>query len=209
MAKDVPEALTAPAEVQALEEAMRLVDGRKRRMQLTKGARFEASRRHKFSGRSASYSIVFLSVWIFGLSVYVLIYPNSPGNNYLNAVNLILSFFVIAFSLLQSAKRHELRSEMFLKCAQEIDEISTDLGLRERQSKARFIIESHRNPVDVGELGKLSNEIFEYVKEFDKRYQKVLMAFSDNHSDIDYNIYISSRVSEIPREVAGGSGESS
>lgn len=178
------------ATFKAADRALRLVSGRRRRMQLTKGARFEAARRHKFSGRSSGYSIVILSVWIFTLSVYVLIYPDGSRNNYINALNLILSFFVIAFSLLQGAKRHELRSEMFLKCAQEIDEISTDLSVDERRSESLFTAQIGMSSPDLARVNEEVERIFKYISSHDSKYQKILMSFSDNHSDIDYNVYI-------------------
>lgn len=172
----------------AVEDALKLVEGRKRRAQLTKGARFEASRRHKFTNRSSSYAIVVLSVWIFALSVYSVVHPGMD-NKYLNALNLILSFFVVSFSLLQSAKKHELRSEMFLKCAQDIDAMATELSLSERKIKTEYHIELDSSQFSIEITRSITEEIFEAVGDFDQKYQKVLMSFSDNHSDMDYNVY--------------------
>jgi len=78
-----------------------------------------------------------------------------------------MSFFVVAFSLLQNSKRHELRSEMFLKCAQTIDDISTRLN-REKQ---------------------LRTLTAKRVTAFDEEYLRKIANFPDNHSEIDFQIF--------------------
>jgi SMODS and SLOG-associating 2TM effector domain family 5 len=78
-----------------------------------------------------------------------------------------MSFFVVAFSLLQSSKRHDLRSEMFLKCAQAIDDIWTKL---DRDFS----------------LGNVTRDKF---KQSDDEYQRVITNFTDNHADFDYQVF--------------------
>jgi hypothetical protein len=139
-------------------------------MYLTKGARFEASRRHKKAGRTSTLAIVILSTYIFGISVISLTYKNEIKGDWesiLKSVSLIMSFFVVAFSLLQSSYRHDLRSELFLKCANAIDDLWTELC----RDKA---------------LGTLSAA---KLKSYDDDYRRVITNFSDNHSDLDFHIF--------------------
>ncbi|MEA2875775.1 MAG: SLOG-associating effector domain family 5 [Hyphomicrobiales bacterium] len=138
------------------------------RWRLTKGARFEAARRHKKSGRAATISIVIFSTYVFSISVILLTFKiNEEFTSVLKSLNLIMSFFVVAFSLLQNSKRHELRSEMFLKCAQTIDEISTRLN---REMQLRMLTAKR-------------------VTAFDEEYLRKIANFPDNHSEIDFQIF--------------------
>lgn len=170
------------------ELALRFAQRRIRKMEITKGARFEAARRHKFSARSSVYAISILSLFIFGFSVYIIVYPNIDqfSLSYFSGVNLILSFFVIAFTLMQSGKRHEVRSELFLKCAQEIDGVYTFLSRDIEQRKV--VVRAFASETDA-ELHEIIDGIFEDLSRADTDYQSVLNSFSDNHSEFDYNIY--------------------
>ncbi len=139
-------------------------------MYLTKGSRFEASRRHKKAGRTSTLAIVILSSYIFGISVISLTYKNEINTDWesiLKSVSLIMSFFVVAFSLLQSSYRHDLRSELFLKCANAIDDLWTDLC---RDKTLRTLSAAK-------------------LKSYDDEYRRVIANFSDNHSDLDFHVF--------------------
>lgn len=147
-----------------------LAEKRLNSMYLTKGSRYEASRRHKKSNRTSTISIVILSTYIFAISVISFTYKNditTEWESILKSVSLIMSFLVVAFSLFQSGHRHDLRSELFLKCAQSIDEIWSNL-CREKQ------------------LNQLTPD---KIKQYDDEYRKVITNFADNHSDIDFQIF--------------------
>lgn len=173
---------TGAATALPIQAVIKLADGRLRRMQLTKGARFEASRRHKFTGRRTAFAIVILSLWIFGLALLALVYSDIDRDKvrFFIALSLILSFFVTAFSLLKSAMRHEVRSELFMKCAQEIDEISTDFS--SKYSQIKYKLDTAPDEETVGLLFKL-------IDSSDQKYQRILTHFTDNHSEIDHKIY--------------------
>lgn len=158
------------ANANAVEPLYQLAEKRLNYMYLTKGSRFEASRRHKKAGRTSTLAIVILSTYIFGISVISLTYKNEINSDWesiLKSVSLIMSFFVVAFSLLQSSHRHDLRSELFLKCAQAIDDIWTNL---------------YRDK-------KLANLSPAKIKSYDDEYRRVVANFPDNHSDIDFEIF--------------------
>lgn len=178
----VPEQHTAKAheEIQ-LDPLNELARRRLGRMYSTKGARFEAARRHKITARSSTIAIIILSTYLFAISVFLLTFKDQIQNgmeSILKSISLIMSFFVVAFSLLQSSKRHDLRSEMFLKCAQAIDEIWTKL---DREAS----------------LGSVTAE---NIKHHDDEYQRIITNFPDNHSDFDYQIF-RFKTRENPRRI--------
>lgn len=146
------------------------VKRRLKKMYLTKGARFEAARRHKVAHRASSFSIVVLSTYVFATSVIVIIFDKRLSESdlhFLNSLNLIMSFFVVAFSLLQNTRRHELRAELFLRCAQSIDSLHSNLSYIRETSE-----------IDYGKVKKIEDD-----------YAFTLENFQDNHSDIDFNIF--------------------
>ena len=140
------------------------------RLRLTKGSRFEAARRHKKAGRASTISIVIFSTYLFSISVILLTFQseiNGEFTSVLKSLSLIMSFFIGAFSLMQASKRHELRSAMFLKCAQTIDDIWTNL---DREKQLQLLTPAR-------------------MKFYDEEYQRKMAAFSDNHSEMDFQIF--------------------
>jgi hypothetical protein len=172
-----------PAKDASIEPIYELAQKRLNSMYLTKGSRFEASRRHKKSNRTATLSIVILSTYIFAISVISLTYKSEISSDWksiLQSVSLIMSFQVVALSLFQSGQRHDLRSELFLKCAQSIDEIWANLC---RDAKLRQLTP-------------------EKMRDYDDQYRRVVTSYADNHSDIDFHIF-RFKTSENPKRQHG------
>lgn len=174
----------------SLERTTATVERIQKTMRITKGARFEAARRHKFAGRASSYAVVILSVWIFAISVLTLVYasnikPTTMG--YFSSINLILSFFVIAFTLLQGSKQHEIRAELFLRCAHDIQSHSSRLEMAWDQALENYCQQS------VNSQQTANQSLLDFFKndlsKIEQEYQRTLSSFEDNHSDIDFNIY--------------------
>jgi len=140
-----------------------------RRMNLTKGARFEAARRHKKAFRCSVLSIIILSTYVFGFSIINLIVNESINkvSHVFDGASLITSFFIVSFSLTQAYKRHELRAALFLKCAQGIAEIRDEM-------EALF------------SFGLLNRS---EIEDRSRRYNSIINSNEDNHSDIDFYIY--------------------
>ena len=75
--------------------------------------------------------------------------------------------FVVVFTLYEASKRHELRAELFLKCAQALSELYDTIRLDQAASK-----------MDI-----------EKLKEHYYNYNKILGNYLDNHSDLDHHVF--------------------
>jgi hypothetical protein len=85
----------------------------------------------------------------------------------MSAANIFTSAAIMVLSLLESGRRHELRSELFSRCAIFILEIETHLDAQYN-------------------CGILT---FEGIKSAVIDYNKILSSFSDSHSDYDYQLH--------------------
>jgi hypothetical protein len=85
----------------------------------------------------------------------------------MNAANIFTSAGIMVLSLLESGRRHELRSELFLRCAQAILEI--EIGLDAKKDCGILTFSSIMSAVD--------------------NYNKIMSSFSDNHSDYDFELH--------------------
>ena len=140
------------------------------KMKLTKGARFEAARRLENMARTSQYSIIILSLYVFTLSVWQVIFQGKIDPSHVQKIDwicIVTSAFIMVFSLLESGRRHDLRSELMLKSAQTISCIYNEI-----EAKLKC------GTLDIADMMILI-----------KRYDDVISVFSDNHSDIDYVIY--------------------
>ncbi|WP_146144740.1 SLATT domain-containing protein [Phreatobacter cathodiphilus] len=137
---------------------------------MTAGAQFEAGRRHKSASRTSNLSIVILSTWVFSASVVLLVFDatlNPTAKSALVSMSMIFSFFVVAFSLLEASKRHEVRSELFLQSARAIGEICKSL-----------------------EINILLNKVTaENIDKFNVDYHRALTRIHDNHAEMDFQIH--------------------
>ncbi|MGB0629799.1 MAG: hypothetical protein ACPGRZ_03815 [Alphaproteobacteria bacterium] len=97
-------------------------------MGLTKGERFQAARRHKWKSRKSILAIVILSLYVFSSGIVLIVFAEHLTDiekKLITFANVIMTSFILVFSVLENGKRHELRAEMFLKCAQGISEIAS------------------------------------------------------------------------------------
>jgi hypothetical protein len=137
---------------------------------LTKGARFEAARRHKKRGRLSQLSTLILSLYVMLFTMVSLAgvqFIGGAGKQFLDIAVIVLSSGIIGFSIYENAKKHEMRADHFLKSAKEIAEVQSE-----------------------GELS-LATGIFdvEKVKRLQDKYELTLSRFEDNHSHLDYDIH--------------------
>lgn len=138
-------------------------------MKTTFGARYQSSRRHLCRSTASVWAITFLSMYVFGGAAFVLVYPGSdPAVEHLiSLMSLVMSAFIIAFSVLEQGKKHDLKAEFFLRCSQDIQSLHDKL------------------------LNKLNNDMLSYEKisEFTDEYNKIVHDFSDNHTDLDFRMH--------------------
>src|SRR4051812_20500410 len=79
----------------------------RKRMVMTKGARFEASRRHKFRARTSQYTLIILSLFVFFMGVLQVSFPEffTPSDSHvMNAANIFTSAGIMVLSLLESGR---------------------------------------------------------------------------------------------------------
>jgi SMODS and SLOG-associating 2TM effector domain family 5 len=150
------------------------VEGFLHKMRLTAGARFEAARRHKKRFRTSNVSIIILSLYAMIASlVPTFIRLDNIMDQILSMLSLSMSVLVIAFTLLENAKRHDLRSELFLKCAQQILALHDRLKLSQIYNPKKKTDKDLRNTLEV--------------------YHKIIGEFPDNHSDLDLRIFLAKK----------------
>lgn len=140
------------------------------KMHLTKGARFQAARRHKKRSIASTWAVTALSMYVFSATSYLAVYDVSQKpelENLLLLMTIVMSAFIIAFSILEQGKKHDLKAELFLKCAQEIGEL---------RDKIEFDILVH----DLDEM-----EARNYLEQ----YNEIVNDFSENHSETDYRTF--------------------
>lgn len=109
------------------------------RMRLTKGARFQAARRHKRRSIASTWAVTVLSLYVFSSSSYLALYDlsNFPTiERPLLLSSIILSAFIIAFTVFEQGKRHDLKAELFLRCSQGIQELHDRLEVELLSGKA-------------------------------------------------------------------------
>lgn len=140
------------------------------RMHLTKGARYQAARRHQRRSTASLWSVIALSMYVFTVSAVLAIYDLSQKGNIekeLVISNIVMSAFIIAFSVLEQGKKHDLKADLFLRCAQGIQGLRDKLELEVR-------------------LGTVTNKnISNYVDQ----YNAIVHDFADNHSETDYRTF--------------------
>lgn len=139
-------------------------------MHLTRGARFQAARRHNLQAVASAWAVTVLSMYVFSASAYMAIYDLADKPNVekpLILLTIIMSAFIIAFSVLEQGKKHDLKSELFLRCAQKVQELWD-----------RFELDSHEKCLT-----------FSNARIYVKDYNDIVHDFSDNHSESDFRTF--------------------
>lgn len=135
-----------------------------KKMHTTSGARFEAARRLKKKNRISTLSILVLTFYAMLFSM-ISTFDKSHvfRSDVLSLLSLFMSSFVAAFSVYESSKRYDVRSENFLRSARLMQ------GIRDSVS----------SDYNSGIL------TFEKCKDYEEQYFRVLEGHSDNHAHID------------------------
>ncbi len=140
-----------------------------RDLEMTAGARFEASRRHKKKNRTSVLSTLVLSLYAMMFSMITTMTPlNQSQKELLSMASIFMSSLIIGFTFYESSKRHDARSEAFLRCASSI------IRLRDEALTTLMI--------------GTSTEI--QVTDLEHKYHMIMGDFStDSHAVLDYRAH--------------------
>jgi hypothetical protein len=134
-----------------------------RRVSVTAGARFQASRRLARQAKFAQWTIALLSVVLVFVSlVPALGLPTEISTPYLNAIQVGLAVLVLVYSLLIGMDNYSVRADKMHRCGME-------LGRVERKLQT-FLT---REGTDAN-YESLSEQYFEILNQY------------ENHEDVDY-----------------------
>ncbi len=137
------------------------------RMRITRGARYQAAQRHKRRAQASIWAIISLSLYVFTSNVLTVIFSANMDpitKSLLGIISIVMSAFIIAFSVLESGHKHELKSELFLRNAQNIGEL---------HDKSDYEIET-----------SIEDRII--IEETLKKYNELINEFPYNHSESDF-----------------------
>lgn len=136
------------------------------RFYLTSGTRFETARRHKKKHRTSNIAIIILSFYAILFSMITTFTKTADeSKELLSLLSVFMSSFVVAVAIYESSKRYDVRSELFLRCASEVQ------ALRDRAV-----------------VMLLSEEAsWQNLSEMEAEYQRILTIYNDNHSNLDFN----------------------
>lgn len=151
-------------------EPTAFIDELRRRIWITKGARFNAYNRLKAMHEWSLRSIAFLSAYLIALTLapYVPVFALTPHQKDAIAFcSIVLAIFILVLSLLESSKNYQLASERLHQCAQELSDLYNDVE--------RIALAPTRSAGDKdAEAGELSH-----------RYAEVVRRYHENHEHVD------------------------
>ena len=139
------------------------------KMYLTKGARYQAARRHQRRAIASIWSVIFLSMYVFSTTTILTIldfstFPDVREN--LTIASVVMSAFIIAFSVLEHGKRHDAKAEAFLRCGQRLHELRDKL-----------------------ELNTFEELDVDAVRGYVEDYNEIINDFTGNHSETDFRSF--------------------
>lgn len=142
-----------------------------KKFSFTKGVRFKAAIRHNFNALASVWTIVFLSTFVLTSTTFINYFSldiTEEFKKYLIWGSLISSAFIIPLSVIESGKKHYLKSALFLKCGEKIIKLTDELTY---QMNAQIME-------------------FESAKEILDKYHVHMNDFQETHRDSDYYKYL-------------------
>lgn len=140
------------------------------KMKLTAGARYLTNRRHERRSNASAWAVTVLSMYVFGVSAVLAIYDFGQTPHVakvMTASTIIMSAFIMIFSVMEQNKKHDLKADMFLRCAQKLTVMISKLELDLAASTVTDV--------------KLAG----YVDE----YNRVVHELPENHSELHYRVF--------------------
>jgi SMODS and SLOG-associating 2TM effector domain family 5 len=143
-------------------------------MKVTKGCRFNASRRLERRDRRMNTITAFASVYVILLTVLPLFFHFGESiSSVVTATVIVFSLVILASSLLQYSNNDPVRAEQHHRCGLEVN------ALRR-------------------EFRAISTYTAATVSEYGKRFDELLQKYGTNHDDIDFDKYKVEHPSEYP-----------
>lgn len=143
------------------------------KMWVTKGARFNASKRLSLRDDWSNKAMGFLSAYliIIGLlSVYQVSQTPIISPNIIAFSSTAISILVLAFSQMEAAQDYKMRAHRHIECSLKISKLYNDLRIFKTMS----------NPND--------DEKAKYAVHLSNKYQDILDHY-DNHNSVDFSLF--------------------
>lgn len=143
------------------------------KMWVTKGARFNASKRLSLRDNWSNKAIGFLSAYliIIGLlSVYQISQTPIISPNIIAFSSTAISILLLAFSQMEAAQDYKMRAHRHIECSLRISKLYNDLR----------IFKTMTNPTE--------EEKAKYAAELSNKYQDILDHY-DNHNSVDFGLF--------------------
>lgn len=136
-----------------------------REMGVTKGCRFNASKRLQNAEKRRTITIAGASIFVIVLSLLPVMFPVPELlNNFLTLLAVGFSIIILVASTLQASDSDAVKADQLHRCSLEINAIRYELRAAE--------------PLDESTL-----------KSYGKRYQDILQRYTVNHDDVDFEKY--------------------
>lgn len=150
----------------------------RRRIWITKGSRFEASRKLSFQGQLSITSISFLSVYAIAISIIQNTVDSTSQcsnlNNLYTITAILLSVFILVLSLLEGLKNYQLRAERLYNNAKELSQL---------YKKLKFFLSCLNLEVFT------ENDPYEFIYNIQKQYDDLIDRCQENHDPDDYWLF--------------------
>lgn len=137
---------------------------------ITKGARFNAARRLERQAAMSDVAAFLLSFAVASLSLVSLVFAESFSafqNKTIGAATVIITFFIMLMSLMNSSKNYGLRAYVLHRCGIELTDLFQEMEA-------------------VDDLDCMSHD--DYLR-YQRRYGAILITNLENHSNMDYNYF--------------------
>lgn len=136
-----------------------------REMGVTKGCRFNASKRLQNAEKRRTITIAGASIFVIVLSLLPVMFPVPELlNNFLTLLAVGFSIIILVASTLQASDSDAVKADQLHRCSLEINAIRYELRATEPLNDAT-------------------------LKDFGKRYQEILQRYTVNHDDVDFEKY--------------------
>ncbi|WP_242917810.1 SLATT domain-containing protein [Pontibacter liquoris] len=155
----------------------------KRKMWITRGARFEAYNHYLGKHALSNFAISFFSAYVIiinFLTIYDVI--SSNFDSLIQFSTMTLSVLILAFAQLESANDYKLKAERFHDCSREISKLLNELNfLLSKNNISSYASEHH-------------------IKSISDQYDIIIQRYSDNHSSIHYKAFKANYPYDFPDE---------
>jgi hypothetical protein len=144
-----------------------------RKIWITSGARYKAAKRLMAKHSLSTAAISFLSIYVLGINLMQVFscFSLSPNQKELYSfVSIVASLFILVLTLLEATQNYQLRSDRLRNCARQIKILHNKL------------IEFTKSDADETDKQKKIHDI-------GQEYNAVIVSNTENHDDIDYNLF--------------------